>query len=61
MGCVLLLSWDVSEIEIIIIVRKVITCFTNIMLNDYTIAQSDKVSSTKTAKNIKHFLMLLYH
>ena len=40
------------ETEIIIMVRNALTCFTNILLNDYTIAQSDKVSTTKIAKKI---------
>ena len=40
------------ETEIIIMVRKALTCFNNILLNEYTIAQSDKVSTTKIAKKI---------
>ena len=48
----LLLSCDMCKTEIIIMVRKALTCFTNILLNDYTIAQSDKVSTTKIVKNI---------
>ena len=31
-----LLSCDMCEIEIIIIILKTLTCFTNILLNDYT-------------------------
>ena len=46
------LSCDMCETEIIIMVRKALTCFTNILLNDYTTSQSDKVSTTKIAKNI---------
>ena len=38
-----LFSCDMCETEIIIIVRKALTCFTNILLNDYTMTQSDKV------------------
>ena len=52
----LLLSCDVCETEIITMVRKSLTCFTNILLNDYTTAQSDKVSTTKIAKKYQHFL-----
>ena len=48
----LLLSCDMCETEIIIMVRKALTWFTNILLNDYTIAQSDKVSTTKFAIKI---------
>ena len=51
-----LLSCDMCETEIIIMVRKTLTCFSNIMLNDYTIAQSDKVSTTKIAKKYLNFL-----
>ena len=40
---------DVCEAEIITIVKNSLTCSTNIMLNDYTIAQSD-VSATKKKK-----------
>ena len=47
-----LLSCDMWETEIIIMVRKALTCFTNILFNDYTTSQSDKVSTTKIAKNI---------
>ena len=57
----LLLSRDMCETEIIIMVRKALTCFTNILLNDYTMAQSDKVSTTKIAKNIKTFLRKRCH
>ena len=46
----ILLSCDMCETEIIIMVGKALTCFTNILLNDYTMAQSDKVSTTKIAK-----------
>ena len=42
----LLFSCDMCETEIIIMVRKALTCFTNILLNDYNTAQSDKVSTT---------------
>ena len=52
----LLLSCDMCETEIIIMVRKALTCFTNILLNDYTIAQSDKVSTTKIDKKFINFL-----
>ena len=52
----LLLSCDMCETEIIIMVRKALTCFTNILLNDYTIAQSDKVSTTKIDKKYINFL-----
>ena len=52
----LLLSCDMCETEIIIMVRKALTCFTNILLNDHTIAQSDKVSTTKIAKKYLNFL-----
>ena len=52
----LLLSYDMCEIEIIIMVRKALTCFNSILLNDYTIAQSDKVSTTKIAKKYLNFL-----
>ena len=55
----LLLSCDTCEIEIITIIRKTLTCFTNILLNYYTTAQSDKVSATKIEK--KTFLTLLSH
>ena len=48
----LLLSCDMCETEIIIIVRKALTCFSNIVLNDYTTAPSDKVSTTKIATKI---------
>ena len=51
----LLFSCDMCETEIIIMVRKALTCFTNILLIDYTIAQSDKVSTSKIAKNIYTF------
>ena len=37
-------------------VRKALACFTDIMLNDYTIAQSYKVSTTKIAKQYLNFL-----
>ena len=47
-----LLTCDMCETEIIIMVRKALTCFTNILFNDYTTSQSDKVSTTKIAKNI---------
>ena len=50
------LSCDMCETEIIIMVRKTLTCFSNILLNDYTIAQSDKVSTTKIAKKYLNFL-----
>ena len=56
-----LLSCVMCETEIIIIVKKALTCFTNILLNDYTIALSDKVSTTKIAKNIKTFLRKRCH
>ena len=46
----LLLSCDICETEIIIIVKKALTCFTNILLNDYTTAQSYKMSTTNIAK-----------
>ena len=46
----LLFSCDMCETEIIIMVRKSLTCFTNILLNDYTTAE--KVSTTKIFKNI---------
>ena len=49
-----LLSCVMCETEIII--KKALTCFTNILLNDYTIAQSDKVSTTKIAKKYLNFL-----
>ena len=52
----LLLSCDMCETEVIIMVRKALTCFTNILLNDYTMAQSDKVSTTKIAKKYLNFL-----
>ena len=52
----LLFSCDMCETEIIKIVRNALTCFTNIMLNDYTTAQSDKVSTTKIAKQYLNFL-----
>ena len=55
----LLLSCDMCETEIIIIVRKAFTCFTNILLNDYTAAQSDKVSTTKIAKQYQNFLEVI--
>ena len=48
----LLFSCDMCETEIIIMARKALTCCTNILLNDYTIAQSDKV----TTKNAKKYL-----
>ena len=57
----LLLSCDMCETEIIIIVRKALTCFTNILLNDYITVQSDKVSTTKIGKNFSNFLRLLCH
>ena len=52
----LLLSCDMCETEIIIIVRNVLTCFTNNMLNDCTTAQSDTVSTTKITKKFLNFL-----
>ena len=52
----LLLSYDMCEPEIIIMVWKALTCFNNILLNHYTIAQSDKVSTTKIAKKYLKFL-----
>ena len=53
----LLLSCDVCEAEIITIVRKVLTYFTNIMLNLYTTALSDTISDTKIVKeNYLHLL-----
>ena len=55
-----LLSCDMCEAEIITIIRKVSTCFTNLMLNDYITAQSDRdtISDTKIAKkSIYTFLM----
>ena len=56
----LLLSCDRCETEIIIIVMKALTCFTNILLYDYTIAQSDKVSTTKIAKKYQNSLSINY-
>ena len=50
-----MLSCDMCETGIIIMVRKALTCFTNILLNDYIIAQSDKVSTTKIDKKIYKF------
>ena len=44
------------ETEIIIMVRKALTCFTNILLNDYTMAQSNKVSTAKIVKKYLNFL-----
>ena len=44
------------ETDIIIMVRKALTCFINILLNEYTIAQSDEVSTTKIAKKYLKFL-----
>ena len=44
------------ETKIIIMVRKALTCYTNILLKDYTIAQSDKVSTTKIVKEYLNFL-----
>ena len=49
----LLLSCNMCEI--IIIVRKALTCFINILLNDYTTDQSYKVSTTNIAKIILNF------
>ena len=48
----LLLSCDMCKTEIIIIIKKALTYFTSIMLNDYTTAQSDKALTTKIAKKI---------
>ena len=47
------------ETEIIIMVRKALTCFTNIMLIDYTIAQSDKVSTPEIDKAYPNFLEVI--
>ena len=46
------LSCDVCESEIFPIVRKVLTCFTIIILNDYTTVHSDSdtISDTKIDK-----------
>ena len=58
----LLFSCDMRETETIIIIRNALTCFTNILLNDFTTAQSDKVSTTKIAIKIsKLFLRKLCH
>ena len=61
----LLLSCDMCETEIIIMVRKSLTCFTNILLNDYTIGQSDKVSTTNIAKkylnSLEEKMPLIYY
>ena len=47
------------ETEIIIMVRKALTCFNIILLNDYTIAQSDEVSTTKIDKTYLNFLEVI--
>ena len=52
----LLFSCDMCETDIIIMVRKALTCFTNILFNIYTTSQSDKVSTTKIAKKYLRFL-----
>ena len=52
----LLLSCDMCETDIITMVRKTLTCFTNILFNDYTTARSDKVATTKIANNCLNFL-----
>ena len=43
----LLFSCDMCETEIIIMVRKALTWVTNILLNDYTTAQSEKIPKLK--------------
>ena len=60
----LLFSCDMCETEIIIIVRKAYTCFTHILLNDYTTAQRDKVSTTKIikiSKLLEEIMPLIYY
>ena len=52
----LLFSCDMCETERIIIVRKTFICFTNILLNDYTAAQSYKASTTKDCQKYLNFL-----
>ena len=47
------------ETEIIIMVRKALTCSTNILLNDYTTAQSDKVSTPEIDKTYLNFLEII--
>ena len=37
------------------IVRKALSCFTNILLNDYSTAETEKVSTTKIARKLSKF------
>ena len=52
------LSCDVGEAEIITILRKVLSCFTNIMVNDYATGHSDTISDAKIAKKSMYICLM---